>query len=249
MQIDTTSYRSPNYNNRPPNMAIDSLVIHTTEGPWPDDIEWLCSKTSRKSSHYVISPAGEVYEIVDPAKRAWHAGVSYYAGRWEYNDFSIGIELSHVESSSYPAAQRAARDALVRQLIPQYNIPAELVVTHRWIAVPAGRKIDPTDWSDSSFRTCVKSIYNSLAPVDPLKVRTIPGVDRDYYCGVGFYDAYYAYNGVWTLGYPLSDETPAIDQNGMACTYMPFERGCLKYSEVEGVRPALLSEAESLGWI
>jgi N-acetylmuramoyl-L-alanine amidase len=250
MNIDTASYKSKNYNDRPANTVIDSLVIHTTEGHWDSDATWMCNPTSKVSTHFVISPTGGVYQLVNPVYRAWHAGDSYYADRDNWNDFSIGIEISHLEGENYTAEQHAALDTLSRNLITGYFIPPELVVTHRWIATnPPGRKHDPTDWSDSDFHKWVEAIYSSIRPVDPLKVRSIIGIDRLYYCGVGFYDAYYKNNGLWWAGYPTSDEKPATSVNGESCTYMSFERLTLKYDAVEGVRTALLSEIITQDWL
>lgn len=249
MQIDTESYTSPNFNDRPVGMVIDSLTIHTTEGPWPTDIEWLCSKHSDVSCGYVIAPDGKVYQIVPDEKRAWHAGTSYYAGRNDYNDFSIGIEISHKKGQKYPPVQLAALDQLCRLLIPVYSIPAELIVKHAWIRVPYGERKDPTDWTDADFNKWVKSLYSTIEPIDPLRVRSIPGIDRVYYCGVGFYNTYTQNNGMWWLGYPHSDEIRSVDQTGRDCTYMSFERATLKYNSQEGIRTALESEAIALGWI
>src|SRR4051812_39913849 len=94
MHIDSSTYVSLNYNSRPSHMAIDAIVIHTTEGAWDSDADWMCNPASRVSTHYVISPTGGVYQLVHPNKRAWHAGDSYYAGRDNWNDFSIRIEIS-----------------------------------------------------------------------------------------------------------------------------------------------------------
>lgn len=248
MQIDSRTYVSPNFNERPEGMAIAAAVIHTTEGAWDSDAEWLCNPDSDVSTHFVVSPPGKVFQLVAPDFRAWHAGDSYYAGRDDWNDFSIGIEISHRAGESYPIAQLGALDELCRFLIPCYSIPPELVAKHAWVAIPAGRKSDPTNWPDPQFNEWVSSLYATIPPIDPLRVRTIPGVDRSYYCGVGFYNTYNAKNGFWWLGYAQCDETRATGQNQQPCTYMRFERACLKYDAIEGVRTALLSEADALGW-
>lgn len=248
MQIDSKSHTSPNYNNRPIGTAIDALVIHTTEGLWPSDIDWLCADKSDVSAHFVISPAGAVYQLVKKADRAWHAGESFYAGRVDWNDFSIGIEISHKAGQTYPVPQINALNQLCAMLLVNYPIPRENVVKHAWIAVPAGRKTDPTDWTDAGFNKWVNTLYDGTLPIDPLKVRTIQGIDRGYYCGVGFYDTYTKNNGLWWLGYPITDETRSTDLAGRECTYMAFERATLKYNSQEGIRTALESESASLGW-
>ena len=155
MQIDTTTYRSPNYNRRPVGMAIAALVIHTTEGAWPSDIQWLCNPQPhdprlRVSCHYVVSPTGSIHQPVDDKDRAWHAGVGTYQGRSNWNDFSIGIEVSHIRGTPWAPAQRPALAELCRTLMARYRITSAWVVAHRWIA--PDRKVDPTDWPDAELR-------------------------------------------------------------------------------------------------
>src|SRR5262249_6330142 len=99
MQVDKTTYKSPNYNNRPANTAIDAVTAHVTAGAFDSDMDWLCNPASGVSAHYGISPDGKIYQLVDPKFRAWHAGDSYYAGRDNWNNFSIGIEMSHEENT------------------------------------------------------------------------------------------------------------------------------------------------------
>jgi hypothetical protein len=248
MQVDRTTYRSPNYNDRPAGTAIKALTLHTTEGPWDSDARWLCNPDSDVSAHYTLDDAGGIYLLVDEENRAWHAGESYYAGLYDYNDFSIGIEVSHQQGETYTIAQLGALDQLCIDIIKRYKIPAEMVVKHAWIATPYGRKIDPTNWSDAQFIEWRTALYATQPPVDPLRVRQIQGVDRLYYCGVGFYDLYTQKNGFWWGGYPKCDETRSKNKQNRDCTYMDFERFCLTYNSQEGVRTALDQDAHDLGW-
>jgi hypothetical protein len=242
MHIDNKTYVSPNFNDRPSNMHIDAIVVHSTEGAFDSDAEWLCSPKSEVSTHYVIAPDGVIYCLVNIACRAWHAGETYYAGRDDWNDFSIGIEISHQQGEKYTQAASIALTELSLFLINQYPITSELIVMHRWVATPAGRKIDATDFDDSDFQVWKNGLYSTRPPVDPLKVRTIAGYDRDYYCGVGFHKAYYSGNGFWWGGYPITDERRAIDAMGKNVTHMDFQRFRLKYDAIEGVRTALTTD-------
>lgn len=158
--LNTTTYRSPNYNERPAGVAVDSLVIHTTEGYWSGDANWLCNPDSGVSCHYVIPPTGTiVYQLVPDNRRAWHAGESTYNGRSDWNDFSLGLEISHVDNQPWPQGQQDLFAALARYLIDRYHIPQANVVAHRWIATPQGRKSDPTDWPDDKFKKWIASLY------------------------------------------------------------------------------------------
>lgn len=158
LPINATKYRSPNHDDRPPGTIIESLVIHTTEGWWPSDIEWLCNPGSDVSCHYVIAPDGAIYSIVSDADRAWHAGTSSYAGRSNYNNFSIGIETSHMQNQPYGAQQQPALTALCRDLLARYpSIQRTYVVMHRDVA--PDRKIDMTNVSNSQFAAWADALY------------------------------------------------------------------------------------------
>lgn len=81
-----TKFTSPNQNAR--NTKIKSITIHHwgSRGQKFDNVvSWLCDKRAGTSAHYVVE-AGKVACIVDPDRRAWHAGNS------RGNHESIGIE-------------------------------------------------------------------------------------------------------------------------------------------------------------
>jgi hypothetical protein len=160
LTIDNVTYRSPNYSARPSGTAISALVCHTTEGAWDSDAEWLCNPNTDNpvSTHYVIAPDGRIYELVDPSNQAWHAGSSSYAGKSNYNAFSIGLEISHQQGRGYGAGQRAAATELARYLIAHYPaITRTYVVQHRDIA--PDRKIDMTDISNANFNAWADSLF------------------------------------------------------------------------------------------
>lgn len=81
-----TKFTSPNQNAR--NSKVKSITIHHwgSRGQKFDNVvNWLCQKRAGTSAHYVVE-AGKVACIVDPDRRAWHAGNS------RGNHESIGIE-------------------------------------------------------------------------------------------------------------------------------------------------------------
>ena len=53
------------------------IVIHITDGYYPSDLEWLQGKDIRSqvSSSYYIAPNGDIHQLVQDDKSAWHAGV------------------------------------------------------------------------------------------------------------------------------------------------------------------------------
>jgi hypothetical protein len=175
MTYDTSTYRSPNYDWRPRGTVFDSCVLHSTEGDWPSDIEWLCNPDSKVSTHFVISPIGAIYQLVSPELRAWHAGVSQYAGRSFWNNFSIGVELSHRQGHPYPPQQIESAGRLMRDLVARFPIKHELIVAHRWIAPK--RKSDPTDWSDHDLHDWIDAGFADSRP-DGTAIPAPPATDH-----------------------------------------------------------------------
>lgn len=129
-----------------------SIVIHTTEGVRGQSLNSASSylyHSSEVSAHYLIGRGGEILNFLNPrTMQAWHAGESKVAFQ---NSRSIGIELLHARGEPYPQPQWAALKWLVEKLMVDYRIPADLIETHRAIALPAGRKSDPTDFDDAAF--------------------------------------------------------------------------------------------------
>lgn len=151
-----TSVKSSNFNDRPKGVVPSSLVLHTTEGKWPSDLHWLSSLKSQVSCHYVVSPAGKIYQLVPDEKRAWHAGVGSFLGINDWNDISIGIEASHKSGDPWPEVQRQALKDLCRMLMAKYGIGPDRIVAHRWIA--PDRRSDPTDWSNEALLAWIREL-------------------------------------------------------------------------------------------
>lgn len=162
-----TQLRSPHCDARPPGIAIDLLVIHAISLPageyGGDDVAALflgtldCTRRAdyadlangRVSAHFLIRRDGQVQQFVPLHQRAWHAGVSRFAGRERCNDFSVGIELEGCDNAPFTPTQYAALAALTRAVRTAYPaIRAENIVGHSEIA--PGRKTDPGphfDWA------------------------------------------------------------------------------------------------------
>lgn len=163
--IDATIWRSPSHDERPG--GISAIVVHSTGGSALSGLRWLTNPTSGVSAHYVIDRAGRIYQLVDDARRAWHAGRSVLGSEWDVNDFSIGIELAHADGEDYPPAQIAALTDLCRALVAAYAIPVDRVVSHRVVALPTGRKVDPADWPEPDFRAWADRLDDALPPPAP----------------------------------------------------------------------------------
>ena len=154
---------SPNFDERPVANDICLVVVHaislppglfggqgiidlftnqlnSEDHPYYREISHL-----RVSAHFLIRRNGELIQFVSLLKRAWHAGVSEWAGREHCNDFSIGIELEGCDERAFEKSQYTTLNAVLVGLKKRH--PIQAVVAHSEIA--PGRKTDPGplfDW-------------------------------------------------------------------------------------------------------
>jgi N-acetyl-anhydromuramoyl-L-alanine amidase len=158
---------SPNYDPRPPDTAIDLLVIHGISLP-PRQygggyIDCLFTNTLdreahphfkaigglRVSAHALIDRQGGITQYVSFHQRAWHAGISSFRGRPACNDFSIGIELEGCDEDPYEERQYRVLAGLTQLLMSTWpGIREDRIVGHADIS--PGRKTDPGpafDWN------------------------------------------------------------------------------------------------------
>lgn len=141
---------SPNQGER--RGPIDMLLLHYTDMPRVEDaVALLCDPIAQVSAHYVVGEDGRVWRLIDEERRAWHAGVSWWAGESDINSRAIGIEISNPGHSHgyrpFPEPQMRAVSALCRDILSRHRIPAHRVLGHSDVA--PGRKIDPGhlfDW-------------------------------------------------------------------------------------------------------
>ena len=121
----------------------------------------------RVSAHFFIERDGQISQFVSCLQRAWHAGVSSFAGRDNCNDFSLGIELEGTDDLPYSEAQYDALVPLVQQLLAAYPaLSVERICGHSDIA--PGRKTDPGpafDWP--RLRTAL--LAGPVAVASPIK--------------------------------------------------------------------------------
>lgn len=149
--MDIIKHQSPNFNDRLSD-SIDMLVLHSTHMTFDGAINRLCNKDSQVSSHYLIDLNGSIYQLVEEKNKAWHAGQSYWRGRNNINEHSIGIEIvdKHEDgtwTNGFNNAQIAAIIALCKDIISRHKINPYNVVAHSDIA--PSRKQDPGklfDW-------------------------------------------------------------------------------------------------------
>ncbi|NLY14299.1 MAG: 1,6-anhydro-N-acetylmuramyl-L-alanine amidase AmpD [Gammaproteobacteria bacterium] len=150
---------SDNHNARP-NAEISLLVIHNISLPpgefgtgmvealftnqLPADAHPYFAGIAhlKVSAHFFIKRNGAITQFVSCLDRAWHAGVSNFAGRENCNDFSLGVELEGEDDRAYSDAQYQSLNQLIAELVKHYPlITPERICGHSDIAPQ--RKTDP----------------------------------------------------------------------------------------------------------
>jgi N-acetylmuramoyl-L-alanine amidase len=145
---------SPNHGERgePPNLRpVDMLVLHYTGmQSAAAALERLSDPAARVSAHYLVEEDGTIWRLVAEARRAFHAGVSYWQGDADLNRMSIGIEIVNPGHEwgyrPFPEPQMAAVEALCHAIMARHSIPPYRVVGHSDIA--PDRKSDPGELFD-----------------------------------------------------------------------------------------------------
>ncbi|GAC1347924.1 MAG: N-acetylmuramoyl-L-alanine amidase [Acetobacteraceae bacterium] len=142
---------SPNWDERPPGVPIDTLILHYTGMQSAEAaIDRLRDPAARVSSHYVVDEDGTVWKLVEEPRRAFHAGISYWRGHTTLNDRSVGIEIVNPGHEwgyrPFPALQMAAVCDLCLDILARHPIPPRNVVGHSDVA--PDRKQDPGELFD-----------------------------------------------------------------------------------------------------
>ena len=143
--IDNKTYRSPNHDSRE-GQPISFLVLHYTGMPsGVEALERLCDPDAKVSAHYVVEEDGRIFQLVDEAQRAWHAGKSHWRGVDNVNAHSIGVEIVNPGHEfgyrAFPKQQMDAVMALCKDIRGRYHITPRNVVGHSDVA--PDRKEDP----------------------------------------------------------------------------------------------------------
>jgi len=138
---------SPNFNARPKGTLVSAIILHADAAQTvAQSLAWMMARESRVSYHYLIGRFGDVYQMVDDEKRAWHAGVSSFAGKGDCNTYSIGVSFGNRNDGvePYREDQLSAGVRLCADLMRHYPaITLTRIATHAAVALPPGRKTDP----------------------------------------------------------------------------------------------------------
>ena len=135
---------SPNFDARvaPPDM----IVLHYTGmASGEAALARLRDPAAKVSAHYLVEEDGRVFALVAEARRAWHAGRSFWRGETDINARSIGVEVVNPGHEfgyrAFPDVQIAAVMTLLDDMRSRWTIPDARVLGHSDVA-PA-RKTDP----------------------------------------------------------------------------------------------------------
>lgn len=116
------------------------LIMHFTASSTASGaISWLTDPKSKVSAHLHIDREGNIVQMVDFNKRAYHAGKSEWKGQSDLNWHTIGIELQNTGTQEYTEKQIQSLVEANRAIVREYGIKE--IVGHSDIS--PGRKTDP----------------------------------------------------------------------------------------------------------
>jgi hypothetical protein len=148
--------------------------VHTTNGAAGTtssaELNFLVNSHA-VSAHYLVGKDGVIYQILDPNHFvAWHAGEVFKSEH--SNLYSIGVEVHFTPKEALWRGELWAGLTRLARVYPNLEF-----VTHRFIARPRGRKIDPSGVTDAQFnswRTSFKSSYKLATLVVNTNLRLNP---------------------------------------------------------------------------
>ncbi len=158
---------SPNHGERAPGAAIDMLILHYTGMQDAESaLRRLCDPRAEVSAHYLVQEDGTILQCVPEARRAWHAGASFWKGETDINSRSIGVEIVNPGHEwgyrDFPKEQVQAVSELCADICRRHAIKPWMVLGHSDVA-PA-RKEDPGEkfpWG----RLAVHGVGHYVEPV------------------------------------------------------------------------------------
>ncbi len=144
-RIASNYFPATGYNHR-----VKYIVMHYTAMDDEGSARVLTQK--EVSAHYLVQTYHDnnIQLLVPEYERAWHAGVSYWRGKENLNDTSIGIEIvndgytgdrDNMEFFYYPDHQIKKVAVLTQDLVKRYEILPQNVIGHSDVA--PDRKQDP----------------------------------------------------------------------------------------------------------
>jgi len=171
-----------------------SILIHTTNGA--KGSSYLSERnyiymSDKITAHYLIGKEGQQTQFLDPyIYRAWHAGAVNNA--LFNNNNSIGIENHYTLGEQWTLLMHNSLTVLVKELCVRYSITSsDKIERHRTVAIPKGRKIDPSGFLDEEFIAWRESLFSVEKPIsiiykvisDTVNIRSSPHIAKDNIVG------------------------------------------------------------------
>ncbi|MBJ26912.1 MAG: N-acetylmuramoyl-L-alanine amidase [Alphaproteobacteria bacterium] len=152
MSLNIVSYPTSNQDERSgKDIKIDTLIFHYT-GMISNQaaLERMTDPKAKVSAHWCIDENGTAYKIVPEHLRAWHAGKSWWRGRSNLNNISIGIEVVNPGHEfgyrPFTLQQMNSIVILCHQILKRHPINPRNIVGHSDVA--PDRKKDPGELFD-----------------------------------------------------------------------------------------------------
>jgi len=168
--LATRTEISPNFDAGRGGKTIDRIIIHIADVPTTQRVvNSFTNPAEKKSSHYLVGPAGEIVQFVSEADTAWHCKGS--------NQRSIGIEhvavkvggadykrangsVQHFDAQAPTQIEYEASAALVTYLCDKYHLPVNrtTIMGHREADTSTGHTACPDgNWDWDLFMRLVNS--------------------------------------------------------------------------------------------
>lgn len=141
---------SHNFSSRKAEAKINSIVLHYTGMvSFEAALNRMKNPDYQVSSHYLVDINGDIHKLVEEKYKAWHAGTSWWRGRDNLNENSIGIEIVNKGHEygyeKFPETQINSVIQLCKKILQDNSdIDIRNIVAHSDIA--PDRKEDPGEF-------------------------------------------------------------------------------------------------------
>jgi AmpD protein len=136
---------SPNKSDRP-HERLGVLFHHSSMG-YEETVDLMMRPESRVSYHVLIHPDGRRCLMVPEHEIAWHAGVSWFLGRENCNDFLLGVSFAGntYENPLTPPQVESALEWLEPRWASLGWTP-DRMTDHRQVAPGRKDDLNPVEW-------------------------------------------------------------------------------------------------------
>lgn len=120
---------TPNFSQGRRGKRIIAIVNHITAGNYPGCLSWMQNLKAQASAHYLVTRAGEIFQMVKDEDTSWHAGIVNRPSWQLYdktnpNQYTIGIEHEGFDGN-LTEVQYQSTLWLHRRLCSKWGIPVD----------------------------------------------------------------------------------------------------------------------------